>query len=48
MADVARWRPPLWPVFAWWIPCAAALVWLGLVVGGYLPAPTWLAQRLGF
>ena len=48
IADVARWRPPLWPVFALWIPFAAALAWLGLVVGGYLPAPAWLAQRLGF
>src|SRR6266545_2548269 len=45
---VERWRPSLWPVFALWAPLAAALVWLGLVVGGYLPAPAWLAQRLGF
>jgi hypothetical protein len=45
---VERWRPSLWPVLALWAPLAAALVWLGLVVGGYLPAPAWLAQRLGF
>lgn len=45
---VAAWRPPLWPVFALWVPFAAAVVWLGLVAGGYLPAPAWLAQRLGF
>lgn len=46
--DIERWRPPLWPVFAWWIPFAAAALWLGLVIGGYLPAPAWLAQQLGF
>ncbi len=45
---VAAWRPALWPVFALWVPLAAALVWLGLVLGGYLPARAWLATRLGF
>jgi len=45
---VARWRPPLWPVLALGVPLAAALMWLGLVLGGYLPAPAWLAARLGF
>lgn len=48
IADVVAWRPPLWPVFAFWIPFAALVLWLGLVAGGYLPAPAWLAQRLGF
>jgi hypothetical protein len=46
--QVARWRPSLWPVLLLWTPVAAALVWLGLVLGGYLPAPAWLAARLGF
>ncbi|HYK81819.1 MAG TPA: hypothetical protein VEU55_01625 [Gemmatimonadales bacterium] len=45
---VARWRPPLWPVLVLWTPLAAALLWLALVVGGYLAAPAWLAARLGF
>jgi len=45
---LASWRAPLWPLFALWTPLAAALVWLGLVLGGYLPAPAWLAARLGF
>ena len=45
---VARWRPSLWPLLALWAPLAVALVWLGLVLGGYLPAPAWLASRLGF
>jgi hypothetical protein len=45
---VTRWRPSLWPLVALWTPLAAALVWLGLVLGGYLPAPAWLAARLGF
>jgi hypothetical protein len=45
---IARWRPPLWPVVAAWVPLAAALIWLGLVLGGYVAAPAWLAARLGF
>src|SRR5216683_7498482 len=45
---VTRWRPSLWPLLALWAPLAVALVWLGLVLGGYLPAPAWLASRLGF
>lgn len=45
---LARWRPALWPVAVLWAPVAAALIWLGLVLGGYLPAPAWLAARLGF
>jgi len=45
---VARWRPSLWPLVALWTPVAVALVWLGLVLGGYLPAPAWLAALLGF
>jgi hypothetical protein len=45
---LAKWRPRLWPVFVIWIPLAGAVVWLGLVLGGYLPAPAWLAARLGF
>jgi hypothetical protein len=31
-----------------WVPLAALALWLGLVAGGYLPAPAWLAERLGF
>jgi hypothetical protein len=45
---IRRWRPALWPVFAVWIPIGALLIWLGLVAGGYLPAPSWLAEYLGF
>ena len=45
---VERWRPRLWPLVAVWTPLAVALVWLGLILGGYLPAPAWLAARLGF
>jgi hypothetical protein len=48
IGDVAAWRPSLWPVFVLWTPFAALVIWLGLVLGGYLPAPAWLAQRLGF
>ena len=45
---IATWRPSLWPVIALWLPLAALLVWLGLILGGYLPAPAWLASQLGF
>src|SRR5436190_680924 len=45
---VARWRPSLWPLVTLWTPLGVALIWLGLVLGGYLPAPAWLAARLGF
>ncbi len=45
---IARWRPSLWPVIVVLTPLAAGLIWLGLVLGGYLPAPAWLAGRLGF
>jgi hypothetical protein len=31
-----------------WLPFAAVLVWLGLIVGGYILAPAWLARQLGF
>ena len=48
METLARWRPALWPVALFWAPVAGALIWLGLILGGYLPAPAWLAQRLGF
>lgn len=45
---LAAWRPRLWPVLVGWIPLGALLVWLGLVMGGYVPAPAWLAVLLGF
>jgi hypothetical protein len=48
IAAIAAWRPPLWPVFVIWLPIAVLLVWLGLILGGYVPAPSWLAARLGF
>jgi hypothetical protein len=47
-ADIAAWRPSLWPVVALWLPVAAVLIGVGLMLGGYLPAPSWLAARLGF
>jgi hypothetical protein len=45
---LAAWRPSLLPVVLVWAPIAALLLWLGLVIGGYVPAPAWLAARLGF
>src|SRR2546428_8908872 len=45
---VARGRPSLWPLVAPWTPLAVALAWLRRGVRGHLPAPAWLAARLGF
>ncbi len=45
---LAAWRPSLWPIFVVWTPLALLLIWLGLILGGYLPAPAWLAAQLGF
>ena len=45
---LAAWRPKLWPVLLAWLPLGVLLLWLGLVMGGYLPAPAWLAALLGF
>ena len=45
---LAAWRPALWPILVVWIPLAALLVWLGLILSGYVSAPAWLASRLGF
>jgi uncharacterized protein YukE len=45
---VRAWRPSLLPVFAAWLPLTAAALWFALVLGGYLPAPAWLAASLGF
>jgi len=48
LAAIAQWRPALWPVFAFWVPVAAGLLVLGLILGGYVAAPQWLAELLGF
>jgi hypothetical protein len=40
--EVARWKRPLWPVMAVGAAVTAAAAWLGLVLGGYVPAPAWL------
>lgn len=45
---IAKWRPALWPAIVLWVPLATALVWLGLILSGYVPAPEWLARQLGF
>lgn len=42
-ARIEAWRPSLRP---WWISlgiASAVVAWLGLVLGGYLPRPPWLA-----
>jgi hypothetical protein len=48
LTALARWRPSLWPVILTWAVGAGALLWLGLILGGYLDAPQWLAQLLRF
>jgi hypothetical protein len=41
-AGVARWRRTLWPVVVVGVPALVVAALLGLVMGGYLPAPGWL------
>jgi hypothetical protein len=48
LTALAQWRPPLWPVLCTWAVGAGALLWLGLILGGYLDAPQWLARLLRF
>lgn len=48
LAALAQWRPALWPVVAVWAIGAGALFWLGLILGGYVDAPLWLARVLHF
>ncbi len=46
--QLAAWRPSLWPVIIGWLPLGVLLLWLGLILSGYVPAPAWLAAQLGF
>lgn len=48
LTALAQWRPSLWPVLLVWSVGAGALLWLGLILGGYVDAPYWLAQLLHF
>ena len=48
IAAVTAWRRSHWPIFAVWTPLAAAGIWFALMLGGFLPAPPWLATLLGF
>src|SRR5258705_491580 len=45
--QLAAWRPSLWPVIIGWLPLGVLLLWLGLILSGYVPAPAWLAPQLG-
>lgn len=42
--QTAAWRKPLWPVFVTGTVLLPPAIWLGLVVGGYVAPPPWLAQ----
>ena len=44
MDKVARWRKPFWPVAVVGLIALGLAVWLGLVFGGYIDAPGWLAR----
>lgn len=48
LAALGAWRPSLWPVLLAWAAGAGVLMWLGLILGGYLDAPVWLARFLHF
>jgi hypothetical protein len=41
---VAQWRKPLWPVWVFGTLGLVLAAWLGLMFGGYLPAPEWLVR----
>lgn len=43
---VAAWRRPMWPVAVVTVVVVAAAAWLGLVAGGYLPAPAGIVPFL--
>src|SRR6266540_2413082 len=46
-AERERWSPEI-DTLAVWLPLGVLLLWLGLMLGGYVPAPAWLAAQLGF
>jgi hypothetical protein len=39
---IRAWRRPWFPLLLTGAVLLAAAAWLGLVLGGYLPAPAWL------
>ncbi len=41
--EIARWRKPLWPVLLGGFVATGMAVWFGLLWGGYLPVPEWIA-----
>lgn len=41
---VAQWRKPLWPVWVLGVLGLVLAAWVGLMYGGYLPAPEWLVE----
>lgn len=45
---VRAWRRPLWPVRLMTAVVLAAAIYLGLVLGGYLPVPPWLEGLAAF
>ena len=44
MDEVARWRKPFWPVAVVGLIALGLAVWLGLIFGGHIDAPGWLAR----
>jgi holo-[acyl-carrier protein] synthase len=41
-ADVRGWRPAVWPILLGAAIATAGAAWLGLIMGGYVDAPSWL------
>lgn len=39
--QVAAWRKPLWPVVLVGVLGLGAAIWIGLVLGGFVPEPAW-------
>ncbi|UCD23731.1 MAG: hypothetical protein JSW51_11945 [Gemmatimonadota bacterium] len=44
MDEVARWRKPLWPVAVVALVAFGVAVWLGLIFGGHIDPPGWMAR----
>ena len=39
--EVKRWRKPLWPVLVVGVILLGGALWIGAVLGGFIPVPTW-------
>ena len=45
-SELTQWRRPLWPVVVFGVVTTAAALWLGLIAGGFLGVPSWVARLM--